>query len=82
MAWSNHEISGDYMSAILVWLEGGGKDDLQQLAQVGFTTTRWQKARVSFCFTCSRATCSSWRRWVAVVQTPQTAVRLCFRCKS
>ncbi|PRW51151.1 peroxisomal membrane 11A isoform A [Chlorella sorokiniana] len=33
MAWSNHEISGDYMSAILVWLEGGGQEDLQEIAQ-------------------------------------------------
>ena len=34
MAWSNHEISGDFASAILVWLEGGGQGDLQQLAEV------------------------------------------------
>lgn len=70
MAWSNHEISGDYMSAILVWLEGSGSGDLQELAQVGVV-----HADVAHLAACAAHTllhgilsgagsCGSWRRCV------------------
>ncbi len=34
-AYAQHEICGDYLTAILKWFEGGAAEDLNALAEVG-----------------------------------------------
>lgn len=32
LAWGRHETVGEYLTAVLAWLEGGGRGDIEPLA--------------------------------------------------